>query len=308
MPGVFKIPEIIPMDLRSTFNWTASMVLGISLAACGGGDQPEQVPVATDTLSTAADLDAVVKVGNRIFSIPSPVQTILLANELKAPYASNLLLPAEGLAQATTKEKQALVLGMYGADLAYTAAFQDGQRSLKILKAVEGLSSQLNLSNALGQDLVSGFKQHIGNRDSLLRFTGKAFRTADMYLKNDQQEDVSTWVLVGGWVESLHLTLGAAGEQMDPRVATRLAEQRHTLGNLIALVELHGGAPELLASLKELAVPYAEVVSTYTYVEPTVDEARKTTYINSKTTAQIAPAAVQAIIRQVRAIRSAIIA
>lgn len=300
--------QIKLMALRSTYQWTAAMVLGLSMVACGGGSQSDQPPVQDDTLTTAADQDGVVKVGNKIFSIPSPVQTILLANELKATYASDLLLPADGLPHLATKEKRALVLGMYGADLAYAATFQDGQRSLKILKVVESLSGQLNLSNALGKDMVDGFKQHLGNRDSLLRFTGEAFRSADKFLKNDQQDDVSALVLAGGWVESLHLTLGASGGKVDPRVATRLAEQRHTLENLIAMLEQQGGGPELLAALKQLAVPYAEVVSTYTYVEPTVDAAQRTTYINSKTSAQIAPEAVQAIIQQVRAIRASIIA
>ncbi|MCC6840329.1 MAG: hypothetical protein IT230_09250 [Flavobacteriales bacterium] len=296
------------MALRSSYKFAALLALGSAMAACGGGNNSEPVAEGADSLRTAVDPDGVVKLGNKLFSIPSPVQTIMLASDLNTPYAKELTLPTEGTARFVTKEQQAMALGMYGADLAYTASYQDAQQALKVLKVIEGLSGQLNMTNALGKNLLGGFKQHLNNRDSLLRYTGQAFRAADTYLKSDQQEDVSTWVLAGGWIESLYLTLGATGEQVDPRVAARLAEQRHTLDNLVLLLEKTGGAPQLLASLKELTVPYREVVSTYTFVEPTVDADRKTTYINSKTSAQITPAAAQTIIEKVRAIRSAIIA
>jgi len=50
------------------------------------------------------------------------------------------------------------------------------------------------------------------------------------------------------------------------------------------------------------------VASTYKFVQPTTDAANKTTYINSVTTAEVGPEALQAIINKVRAIRAAIIA
>lgn len=295
------------MTLRYTYTWAAAFALGLLLGGCGGG-QGDPGPATADTLSAPTEGEGLVKVGNKLFSIPSPVQTALLIRELEAPYESSLPLSTDSLARFTTKEKQALGLGVYGADLAYATIHKDGQRALKTLQAIEQLSAKLNLSNAFDKDLLNGFKQHINNEDSLLRFTGQAFRAADMYLKNDQRNDVSAGVLAGGWIEGLYLTLGTTGTDVDPRVATRLAEQRHTLDNLIALLVENEASPGLVADLKELAVAYGSVTSTYTFVQPTLDAANKTTYINSRTSAEVAPEDLQRIIRQVRAIRSAIIA
>lgn len=302
--GPFEFPQ---MTLLKTINQALVIAIGLAFAACGGSGQAYQVP-QVDTLAPAPQGPGVVKLGNKIFSIPSPVQTVMLLTEIKAPYAKELALPTDGLSRFATKEKQALALGVCGADLAYAAAYQDGQRSMKTLKAVEQLSGQLNLSNAFSKQLLKGFEANINNRDSLLRFTGRAFRSADMYLKDEQRDDVSALVLAGGWIEGLYLTLGTVGTQVDPRVATLLAEQRHTLENLIELLGQYEAASELHASLKDLAVPYAGVASTYKFVQPTTDAANKTTYINSVTTAEVGPEALQAIINKVRAIRAAIIA
>ena len=131
---------------------------------------------------------------------------------------------------------------------------------------------------------------------------------ADMYLKNDQRNDVSAGVLAGGWIEGLYLTLGSTGEKVDPKIAGRIAEQRHTLDNLIALLKQNNGSSALVDSLQDLATAYEAVKTEYTFVQPTLDAVNKTTYINSVSKAEVPSEALQTIIRKVRAIRSSIIA
>ncbi|MBK6893760.1 MAG: hypothetical protein IPH00_11665 [Flavobacteriales bacterium] len=99
-------------------------------------------------------------------------------------------------------------MGICGADLAYVTIHKDGQRSLKTLKASNSSAASSTCPTPSTRTLMEGFKKNINNQDSLLRFTGKAFRAADMYLKNDQRNDVSAGVLAGGWIEGLYLTLG----------------------------------------------------------------------------------------------------
>ncbi len=264
--------------------------------------------MATDTLKTATEESGLVKVGGKVISIPSPIQTVMLARDLKAAYVPDLALTPDSVARFTDSRKKALALGVYGADLAYITLYQDGQRALKTVKAMETLSNGLNLSNAMDQGLMSRFKANVNDQDSLLRLTGTAFRAMDAYLKNEQRNDISTQVLTGGWVEGLYLTLASSGNKVDKKVATRLAEQQHTLKNLIELHEKIDGNDELLGLLKDLAISYSDIKSEYKFVQPTLDAANKTTYINSSSSAELPEEALQEIIRKVRAIRSAIIA
>jgi hypothetical protein len=297
------------MTVRNTSIWTAALALGMMLAACGGEDTgTSSGPAATDSLNANADHAGLMNIGGKIFSIPSPVQTALLIRDLGLPYRRELLLSTDSAARFTSKEKRALAMGIYGADLAYVTVHKDGQQALKTLKTLEQLSSQLNLSHAFNKELLEGFKQNLNNEDSLLRFTGQAFRSADRYLKTDEQEDVSTAILAGGWIEGLYLTVPDTSGDVDPKVLARLGEQRHTLDNLIVLLQQDGVDAMLITSLKDLAAAYSAVHSTYTFEQPTLDAANKTTYINSVTKTEVAPEDLRMIIRKVRAIRSSITA
>lgn len=309
-PVTSTIRDFRTMTIRNMYNWPVAMALIMGLAACGGGGSTGTTNQDGDSLAVQPEGDGLIKVGNKLFSIPSPVQTVLLAQESNTPYESSLPLSLDMTDQFVSKEKQALALGMYGADLAYVTAYKDGQRALKTLKAVEQLGKQLNVSNAFDSDLMGSFQKNINNMDSLLRLTGRAFRAADMYLKTDQREDISTCVLAGGWIEGLYLSLGSTGDKVDPKLATRLAEQRHTLDNLIEMLGQGATATEadLATQLRDLAVSYKGMSSQYTFVEPTTDVANKTTYINSTSKAEIAPEALQEIIKKVRAIRASILA
>ena len=59
---------------------------------------------------------------------------------------------------------------------------------------------------------------------------------ADQYLKNNDRDDVSALVLVGGWVESLYLTVSDAAALKDAAMVNRIGEQKNTLNALIQLL------------------------------------------------------------------------
>ncbi|MGV9011198.1 MAG: hypothetical protein ACOH13_01255 [Flavobacteriales bacterium] len=291
----------------STLALAATLV--VLLPACNGPAGEHSVNADADSLSVKPNSNGqLLNVQGKLFSIPSPVQTALLIKKANLPYRQMLPLNTDSLQRFTSKEKRALALGMYGADLAYRTVYKDGQAAIKSLKAIEQLSNQLNLGNAFDKDLMEGFIRNLSVEDSLLRFSGKAYRSADRYLKTDKQEDVSASVLAGGWVEGLYLSLGDATDKLDPKVATRLAEQQNTLTNLIGLLVQAKTQPALVKQLEELKAALVDVKVTYVFVKPTLDVAKKTTYINSATSAEVPPETLQAIITKIREIRSSIIA
>ncbi|MFT3885077.1 MAG: hypothetical protein QM724_06495 [Flavobacteriales bacterium] len=301
------------MTARNTSTWALALLAGLSLFSCGGNtDQGQGGTPTADTLDTAQHADGgVVKVGGMLFGIPSPLQTALLIRKSGAAYAKDMPLSTDAAAKFTAKQQRALALGLYGADLAYVTIHKDGQRALKTLQTIEQLSGQLELSNAFDKALVDRFKKSLNNEDSLLRLTGTAYRAADSYLKANERNDVSAWVLAGGWVEGLYLTIGQPGAKLDQAVMDHIGEQKRSLDNLVLLLErtdTDKSATALVASLKALQGAYSGISSTYTYQQPTTDAAKKTTFINSVTTTTISAEQVRAIGEQVKAIRSTIIA
>ncbi|MBK9759345.1 MAG: hypothetical protein IPO90_05060 [Flavobacteriales bacterium] len=295
-------------------NWAASTSLAIALIGCGsGGDEHNGRTSNADTLDTTAKTTeaGLMVIGGKIFSIPSPVQTALLIRKLGLPYEKSLPMPADAIEKFVTKAQRSLALGAYGADLAYVTVHKDGQRALNTLQVVQKISAQLELSNAFDQEMMDGFKKSISNEDSLLRFTGKAFRMADQYLKNNNRDDVSALVLAGGWIEGMYLTLSNTNEKSDASLTDRLGDQRKTIENLIMLLErtdTEKSQGALIAGLKDALSAYAGVTTAYQFQTPTVDAEKKTTYVNSTSTVSMTPEQFKAIAAKVKALRTLITA
>ncbi len=253
----------------------------------------------------------VVAIGGRTFSIPSPVQAAFAIKNSGLKYQRDLTVPLDRGASLVGKMQQATLLGMYGADMAYVTVHNDGQRALATLQAIEKLGGELELGNAFDRSLLDRFKRNVGSEDSLLRFSGTAFRAADEYLKNNERDDVSTLVLVGGWVESMHLTLADPAAAKTEKLTQRIGEQKSTLDGMVALlreIEEDGANAALVNALVELQAEYTDISPTYTYEKPVTDPASRTTYINSVTAVSVSEEKMASIAAKVLAIRSMILA
>lgn len=291
-----------------------ALLLGpvLFLAACGGSDAPPQETVVTDTLSAAdSSENRILQLGGRNFSIPSPVQAAFAIRNAGLKYDASLLTDPRKATSMTSRSARAMALGMLGADMAYVTVHRDGQKALATLQAIERASAQLELSNAFDKALLERFKNNLSSEDSLLRFSGLAFRAADQYLKNNDRTDVSIYVLVGGWIESLHLTVTDPAAAQNQALMARVGEQRRALDDLIFLL---GALPDedqdaqVLQGLKALHGTFSGITSTYTYEAPVTEVAKRTTFINSKSGVVISPEQFATIAAQVKELRSKILA
>lgn len=286
--------------------------LGLVFTACGGGTDSGDVKQA-DSLSieqTPKETE-IIGVGGKLFNVPSPAQTALAIRKAGLKYQKELAAPLEKGEMLTGKVAQAMVLGVYGADLAYVTVHKDGQRALATLQAIEKLGGKMEVTNAFDRALLDRFKKNMSSEDSLLRFSGTAFRAADQYLKNNDRNDVSALILAGGWIESLYLTVADEAALGNKDLMDRVGEQKKTLTGLVALIgetDKDNSAASLLTALKELEAEFAGVSNTYTFEKPVTDAAAKTTYINSTNTVEFPADKIKAISDKVTAIRNMILA
>lgn len=299
-----------PMFPRKYAQPAAALAALLLLASCGGGEQPATSTPEADAATAQGDGDnELLNIGGTLFSIPSPVQGALALKSAGAVYRKDMTTPLELAATVTGKVRQSMLLGIYGSDLAYATVHGDGQRSMATLQAIEKVGSAVGVSNAFDRSLIERFRNNLASEDSLLRFSGAAFRSADQYLKNDERLDVSTLVLLGGWVGTMHLVLGdVAG---NAALMERVGEQRNTVEGLLRLVDAHvkdEGRAALLDALRTIAREYENVQVTYTYKEPVTVAAERTTYINSTRTVNLPQERLSAIAAQVAALRNLILA
>ncbi|MBK8340457.1 MAG: hypothetical protein IPK99_10910 [Flavobacteriales bacterium] len=285
-----------------------ALVLLVGSTSCGGDPDGSRTETNADTLTVApSDGGGVVNIGGKLFSIPSPVQTALMIRSTGADYQRDIVLDRAKADGLTSKVGRALAMGLYGADLAYATIHKDGQTALATLQTIEQLGGRLELGNAFDKSLLDRFKANMNDQDSLLRLSGEAFRASDQYLKTNDRGDVSSLILAGGWLGSLHIALRHTGGKGSEKVAQRVGEQRRALDDLIALIEANDKEKQcgaLCADLKTLKQAFDAIKSTYQFEKPVTDIAARTTFINGASSVTVTPEQLTAIAQQVETLRT----
>lgn len=284
----------------------ASMVI----AASCNGDKPkddennnnDQV-VDTDTAKTA-----VLNVGGELFSVPSPIQTAMLIQKSGVAYDKAILNVSNKANTYTSDFSRALNLGIYGADLGYVSMYNQTQDAIGYLAAVKQLADKLGVSAAFDQQTMKRIETNIANKDSMLVLVGIAYRASDAYLKTNKRTEVSSLILAGGWIESMHFSTMAYTKKATDDVKFRIAEQKQALSSIIKLLASNTApeATELGKQLSDLAKIYEGIQFKYTFVEPTTDSIKKMTTINSTNEVIVSKEQIEQINAKIAEIRTKI--
>lgn len=280
----------------------------VLISSCGdpkkeGETTGDELP-DTDTVKAVA-----LNVGGELFSVPSPIQTALLIQKSGVAYDKAILNAGNKNGQYSSDFSKALNLGIYGADLGYVSMYNQTQDALGYLGAVKQLADKLGVSAAFDQQTMKRINDNISNKDSMLVLVGIAYRASDAYLKTNKRTEISSLILTGGWIESMHFSIVAYNKKPTNEIKFRIAEQKQALGSIIKLISSHNlpDAGELVKELEELAKIYEGITTKYNFVEPTTDEAKKITYINSTTEVNVSKEQLDQIAEKVKAMRDNII-
>lgn len=251
-----------------------------------------------------------LKIGGKVFSIPSPIQTAFLLKSSGAAYSSEMLSPTSNASNLSTTAKKALNLGVYGADMGYATIYDQTQDAISYMAITKRLSSELGMTNIFDQNMLKRFESNLGNQDSLLALVSDAFKSADSYLKTNEQNDLSVLILAGGWIETLHFATNIVKSKDDQNIKNRIGEQKMTVKNLVNLMlpyQDNKAVADVINQLNELKDIYNGIEFNYTYKTASNDEENKTTTINSTSTVDMSPELLAEISARVEAIRSSIL-
>lgn len=286
----------------------AVMALFILQSCVESSEKEDQTDNEISEVEQEADQSSVVNVSGNLFSIPSPIETALLIESSGADFDASLPNAPQNLSNYISETDKGLIMGVYGADLAYTSIFEKNQEALSYLGAVEKLATDLDLNNAVDQSIVKRFSQNMGNRDSMLVLSSSFFRSTDLYLKENKRDDIATLVLIGGWVEGMYLAYNSV--EGNEAVRQRIAEQKKSLENIVELIgELSDKVQigPLEEKLLELHKTFEGVESTYEFQRPETDPDKKLTTLKSTTTFKMSEEQLNEVGNQLEVIRNHIV-
>ena len=190
------------------------------LAGCGNGNDAE-----TDTAAAAADsldpegMGAATRTDalKEIFhAAPSPMEIADMVKRAGASFDAKALNPSSNATKYTTSDRQAINLGVYGADLSYATMFEQNAASLEYLATVKQLSNSLGISDVLTDEVMAQANANRTDRDALIDLISSAFYDVNERLKENGTEDLAGLVVAAGWVEGMYLAkfLAAGGENV----------------------------------------------------------------------------------------------
>ena len=226
------------------------LIIGCGDGGTGGGEEFEVDPQDQDI--SEEQQTRVERTEKIFYAIPSPMETVSLLKKAGAEYDKDILNDIENVDNYTSSAKMALNLGVYGSDLSYTSVFEQTQESMFYTSCAKKLSDNLNISGAFDEATMERMEDNLEDRDSLLSIISETYWIVDAYLKENDRENTSALIIVGGWVEGLYIAtqVGTAGSSEE--LNQRIAEQKLSLDNLIGLVNIYEPDADLTKVLEDL--------------------------------------------------------
>jgi hypothetical protein len=301
--------------LKRSYKYVALLVISGSILSCGSdgsdtGEKPNKEANKVDQEIIDKNQNLMTTFGDKLFSIPSPIQTAMLIKEKGGNYDNSILNKASNASNYGTTFQKALNLGVFGADLGYTSIYDQQQDALDYINIVNDLSRDLGISGAFDQELLERFSENTSNEDSLVKIITQAYRKGDQFLKENDQKDISVLILTGGWIEALYFATDVAGKTKNPDIYQRVAEQKNTLNSLIVILKEYKKGDSfdgLIAGMEKLAESFNKVQSSYEFIEPVTDESKRLTTFKNKSSAQLDDATLAEITANVIEIRNSIV-
>ncbi len=246
---LYSIPLLNHKIVMRKNGWPLWLAVVVLLSACRG-TQPQQDPLNVDQQDTSVQDTRLKKTRSIFFNIPSPMETAALLKKAGAQYNAKILNDVKNVDRYTTASQQAVNLGVYGADLSYASVFDQTQESMFYTATTRKLADKLGITSAFDDGTVERMEQNMNDRDSLLNIISETYWNMDGYLKENGRDNISALMIAGGWLEGLYIATQIAKTNDSPELRTRIAEQKLSLGDLIALLDTYESEDDALVRMR----------------------------------------------------------
>ncbi|MFT4600544.1 MAG: hypothetical protein ACI857_000718 [Arenicella sp.] len=303
--------------MKILFKYFCLSSLTLAFVSCGGEgievdvehpDDSDIIVIQDSELDSASALNS--SINGKMFSIPSPIQMATMIKDNTASFNDEMLTDPENVANFTTEFKRAINMGVYGADLGYSTIYENNTKAISYLSSIEKLSDELGIAGAFDQNLLERFIENGNNQDSMLVIMSDGYREGDRFLKENEEHDVATLILTGGWIESLYFAALSYEKTESQEVANRIGEQKTALKTIVDLLEDYNTDEyytSLINDLVDLQTDYKLIEFNYTFIDPIQDSANHRTTIKSKSSVKMEGEVLRNIISKIKNIRNGLI-
>ncbi|WP_010662703.1 hypothetical protein [Marinilabilia salmonicolor] len=248
-------------------------------------------------------------------NIASPAEVAAAIKYSNYRFSNKILLNTDISKYHTPKEK-ALALGAIGADLIYISSFEQKSATLRPLNQIRELSNALYISQFFDFESLKDIATASVSAeevDSLLMMSTMQINNMERELLTPQRIETGLFMVLGAWIEGMHLLNHYARSQNDETLMIRLGDQQICLTILeewLKKFEHNNEVKEILTALQPLKQQLTSIeIKTEKIGKPqnTYDmEGNETTYQVTQTTPIINMAQEDSISEEVERFRKRI--
>ncbi|PRZ02018.1 hypothetical protein BY457_10138 [Marinilabilia salmonicolor] len=239
-----------------------AIVLSLALvfSACQSGQKKDDKGENKSVRTQKIDKEEIEQdVREFVYPLPTSFEVTEMLNRIGASYILTLSNSAENVDKYLTETKQALNLGVYGADLSYASTYNQKQQIVTYMEASKKLIDVLNITGALPTDILDKIEQNEDNKDELVEIITNTFYDTYEFLNVNQRGSVSMLVLAGSWVEALYITTNISEDTYQNKEMVKIVmEQKSSLNKLLEIMKKYESDPAVAAVIEQLT-PLAEI-------------------------------------------------
>lgn len=251
--------------MKKLFQPVLTIGLLFSLACGEPTSQHEEDSTSKeDSLKEAAAAPQLEQRDKAYYPIPSPEQMFRFISDAGLEYSKSLVNNPALASEYVSPSKKALNFGVYTADLAYAAAYQDIELTLELYKVVKRLGAEMNIAEMMTSEMMDKMQANMQKPDSLEAIASDSYYQAVDYLESNEQNGKLALMSLGGWIESLYITLNSIEKvKADSPTVQRVADQKITFGNLYTYLkknEEEAGVQEAIEDIKDIRSVFASLL------------------------------------------------
>jgi len=246
-----KSIKITNMSLKNSIN-VALIIVGTMLVSCQGNKSGNSAPSTADSVNIKQLSEDVKDV---VYPLPTPFEMTRMLNDIGARYVSSSLNPADKAEKYFTEKSKAINLGVYAADLAYAATFDQKQDIQLYSKAIKTLVDDLGINIEFSSMLSDEFKEKINNKDTLAKAITNTYYATYKNLGEKSNKELSILMVSGMWVELMYIATHISEDTYNnTNLVNIIAKQKDSYVKLMALLDEHSKSKEIKELQEKLVV------------------------------------------------------
>jgi len=241
------------------------------LSGCSGCQQTKEKELIGEGISFS-DINIIDSVDAVIMALPSPEEIIQYIKNNKVEFDESLLLDNDISMKISSVNEKKQILGMYLADLAYLSSFSQTEYVPDLVKTIDYLMKDLELSPVVSEDIRSKLLNSSFASEDVFNISQQFYDSVINYLFDIDDGKTLTLISIGTFYEVMYISTNIHSDyELYKSSIYKIGEQKLLFEDLLTMTGSYKGKglEKIYYELKLLEEPFnaiqyeSEIVDVY---------------------------------------------